>query len=108
MWGKNDGNITCTQLTTCYNEVVHWKRNLFRVPIGKTGDAFVSELASLFNAYTTTSSLESIALYAAMTMPHLLLQRPTGKLKHKEIIKHLERRLSLWKNGDFLSFLSEG
>ena len=106
--GKNDGNITCTQLTTCYNEVVYWKRNLFRVPIGKTGDAFVSELTSLFNAYATTSSLESIALYAAMTMPHLLLQRPTGKLKHKEIVKNLERHLSLWKNVDFLSLLSEG
>ena len=108
VWGKNDGNVTSTQLTTCYKEVVHWKRNLFRVPIGKTGDAFVNELANLFNAYATSSSLESIALYAAMTMPHLLLQRPTGKLKHKEITKHLERRLSLWKNGDFLSLLSEG
>ena len=47
--------------------------------MGKTGDAIVSELANLFNAYATSSSLESIALYAAMTMPHLLLQRPAGK-----------------------------
>uniref|UniRef100_A0A1X7VS47 Uncharacterized protein n=1 Tax=Amphimedon queenslandica TaxID=400682 RepID=A0A1X7VS47_AMPQE len=98
MWGKNDGNVTSTQLTTCYEEVVYWKRNLSRVPIGKPGDAFVSELANLFNACATSSSLESIAFYGAMTLPHVLLQRPVGKLKHEEITKHLECRFSLWKN----------
>lgn len=108
VWGKNDGNTTCLQLTSCYNELIHWKKNLFRVPLGKVGNAFVCELANLFNAYTNSSSLEPIALHAVMSMPHLFLQKIPGKVKPKDLRKHLERHLSLWKNGDFSSLLCEG
>ena len=108
VWGNCDGNTVCSHLNTCYNEVIHWKRNLFKVPLGKIGDSFVSEMARLFSAYATSSSLESIALHAAMSMPHLLLQKPPGRSKPKDFKKHLERRLSIWMEGDFLSLLNEG
>ena len=66
------------------------------------------ELARLFQAYGDSSSLESGALYAAMTMPPLLLQRPPGKIRTKDLSKHLERRLSMWIDGDLESLLIEG
>jgi len=34
-----------------YDEVVHWRSNLFPVPRGKVGKEFVQELAQLISAY---------------------------------------------------------
>ena len=40
---------------------------------------FMSELFCLFKGYADATNLESIAFLAAMTMPHLLLQRSAEK-----------------------------
>ena len=53
-------------ITSAYAETVHWHRHLFLVPSGKAGTFFVTLLANLFRAYGQGSSLESIALRAAM------------------------------------------
>ena len=50
----------------------------------------------MFQAYADASALESVALYAAMVMPALLLQNPHSKLKAKEHTTHLDRRLKQW------------
>ena len=92
----------------CYNEIVHWRINIFKVPSGKAGKAFVRELTRLFRAYASGSPLESIALYATMIMPALLLQKPHAKSKSADHSKHLERRLQLWSDGNFESLLDEG
>ena len=63
-------------VTAAYEEIIHWRRNLFLTPSGKAGKLFVSEMARLFRAYGEGSALESIALKAAMIMPALLLQKP--------------------------------
>uniref|UniRef100_A0A1X7VA35 Uncharacterized protein n=1 Tax=Amphimedon queenslandica TaxID=400682 RepID=A0A1X7VA35_AMPQE len=76
LWGTTDSAKFVNDITSCYNEVVHWKRNIFKVPYGNVGDAFVQELARLFQSYADSSCLESIALYAAMTMSALLLKKP--------------------------------
>ena len=76
VWGDLDGPTFSLQIRSCYAEVVHWKINLFKIPSGKTGAAFFRELSRLFNSYPCSSVLESVALYATMAMPHLLLQRP--------------------------------
>ena len=57
-----------------YAETVHWRRNLFKVPSGKEGKAFIAKMARLYRSYAETSTLESVALKAAMIMPLLLLQ----------------------------------
>ena len=43
-WGNVDGVTFTHAITCCYNEVVHWKRNVFKVPSGKVGNSFVKEL----------------------------------------------------------------
>ncbi len=107
-WGSLDGPSCVSAITECYSAAVHWKPNLFRVPSGKVGDAFVSELSRLFNSYGSSySALESIALTAAMLLPLLLQQRPCKGAKRKELINHQDRRLTL-KDGAFFDLLNEG
>ena len=70
-WGERDGDSVAHSIQQSYDEVVHWKRNIFKIPSGKAGKAFVRETTRLFQAYATGSALESIALQAAMIMPAL-------------------------------------
>ena len=108
VWGDLDGPTFSLQIRSCYAEVVHWKRNLFKIPSGKTGAAFVRELSHLFNSYACSSALESVALYAAMAMPHLLLQRPLDRCSIKQSTSLLARHLILWSTGDINQLLEEG
>ena len=91
-WGVLDGPHSPRSFyhgTVC--KIVHWRRNIFKVPSGKFGNLF-HELSHLFQAY---ADMESMALYAAMVMPSLLLQRPHSKSKTKELVAHLDCRLTL-------------
>ena len=73
IWGNNQGEEYCAKVNQAYEEVVHWRRNLFQVPSGSAGKAFVTELARLYQAYADGSSLESVALKACTVAPILLL-----------------------------------
>ena len=46
-----EGESFQEDLLQAYCEVIRWKRNLFMVPSGKHGEAFVSELARLYRSY---------------------------------------------------------
>ena len=39
-WGPYQGADFCTLIDTAYEEVVHWRRNIFQVPSGSAGKAF--------------------------------------------------------------------
>ena len=107
-WGDVEGVVFDCDIQNCYKEIVHWKRNLFKVPSGRASKSFIRELARLFQAYADVSALESVALQAAMIMPALLLQKPHSKSKAKEHSTHLDRRLKLWMSGDITGLLVEG
>ena len=64
-WGELDGKSFSNLIDTAHSEVVHWRRNLFLVPSGRAGKAFVTELARLWESYANASALELIALRAA-------------------------------------------
>ena len=108
IWGDVPGETFTHSVTCCYDEVVHWRKSLFKIPLAKCGRAFVTEQARLFRAYATGSALECVAFKAAMIMPVLLLQRPYAKSKDRDHIEHLTRRLSLWNKGDIDNLVSEG
>lgn len=44
-------------IVATYDEVIHWKQNLFLVPSGSAGISFVKELARLFQSFADASSL---------------------------------------------------
>ena len=62
----------------------------------------------MFNAYAEGSALECVAMKAAMTMPALLLQKPSFRSKAREHALHLERRLKLWMDGKLDDLVHEG
>ena len=95
IWGDITGETFAHSVTCGYDEVVHWRKRLFKIPLAKCGRAFVTEQARLFCAYANGSALECVALKAAMIMPILLLQRPYVKSKDWDHVEHLTHRLSL-------------
>ena len=104
-WGEIEGEAFCQDIQECYNQIVHWRRNLFKVPSGQAGKSFVRGLTRMFQSYADASALETVALQAAMVMPALLLQKPHAKSKAKEHNVHLNRRLKQWMNGDINGLL---
>ena len=108
LWGSIDANDFSQVLECTHREVVHWRLNSFKVPAGKSGKEFVRKLSRLYSAFASASSMESIALKATVVMPILLLQKPQQKSKIKYHIACLERRLRVWKEGNFNELLLEG
>ena len=79
-----------------------------RLFAGKIGERFVLEMAHLFKSFGESTPLESIALMAAMVLPQLLLQKPSRNSRVKDHIKCLQRRMSLWDDGDIQAVVVEG
>ena len=94
-------------IAQAYDEVVHWRMNLFLVPFGKAGKQFVFQLAKLYRAFAEGSALEGIALNASKVLTVLTLQKPYRNSKAK-VNSRLERRLNNWKNGQVDELLAEG
>ena len=108
LWGDVPGSEFVSKVCSIYDEVIHWRRNLFSVPVGKAGNRFVQELARLFQSFADGSALEGIALKAAMLMPILLLQKTSFKSRSRDDGRVLGRRLISWQQGDLESLLQEG
>ena len=107
-WGELSEEEVDRKISKAYEEVIHWRRNLFKIPSGCLGKTFVQEMASLFQSYADASTREKVALKAAMVLPALVLQKPSKTSKSKDHIKCMERRHSLWKQGNFKALLEEG
>lgn len=54
-WGEVEGEVSVCDIQ---EEIVHWKRNLFKVPSGRAGKSFIRERTRMFRAYTDVSALE--------------------------------------------------
>ena len=95
-------------MNQAYNEVVHWRMNLFLVPVGPVGKHFITEMAKLCRSVATGSALECITLKASIVLPVLALQKPYSRSKAKVHAKCLDRRLQAWSEGRILDLLSKG
>lgn len=82
-WGFLDGSTCVSRISECYDEAIHWKPNIFRLPAGRAEENFVKELTCLFNDYANVSALESVAIKAAHLLPLLVLQR-SDKLNNSD------------------------
>ena len=79
------------------------------VPTGKAAKEVTYEVTQLLNAWQKSfKSLKDIAFKAIMVLPSLLLQKPSTKSKTKDHCAALERRLTLWHDGNKLELLKEG
>ena len=50
-WADREGSEVVKVINEAYDEVVHWKRNVFSIPSGEAGKKFISELARLFRVF---------------------------------------------------------
>ena len=94
-------------INATYDEVVHWRRNLFMLPSGASGKLFIRETTRLLNLWTNDTNMSHIVFKALMIMPSLLLQKPkynSGSAEHSDCLK---RRLANWENGQFDVLMSE-
>ena len=95
-------------IKSAYEEVVGWRKNIFDLPKGKHGKAYVAEVTKWINEWLNKSEQREISFLAIAAMPHLLLQRTHKKAKSKEHKEAVARRLLLWKAGDISSLVREG
>ena len=95
-------------INAAYNEIVHWKKNLFMLPSGKQSSLFVDELARLLFAFDESTPLQRIALKSVMIMPALLLQKPHEKTRCNKHVESLKCRLEVRKAGNIQALLHEG
>ena len=51
MWEDIDGEAFSHKIECCYDELVHWKKDLFKLPSGRSGKEFIGEMTHLPNAY---------------------------------------------------------
>ena len=106
-WGDFKGSETVNNINSCYEKIVYWRRNLFLLPKGLSGKDYIRETTRLLNAWTEKSPLRQCAMAAIHIMPALLLQKPSKSSKSKDHARALERRLKLWKEGEFLQLMRE-
>ncbi len=108
VWGLHTKEDLHQILNATYEEIVLWRRNVFKLPTGGAGKKFIAETTSLINMWNSESmEMKDVALKAVMVMPALLLQKPSFKSKCKQHNECLQRRLNLWKLGDFDGLLKE-
>ena len=101
MWGNISLQRFCEEINNICNEVVHFRRNIFNLPSGRVGEHFIEELTFWLKQFNSNSDLNSVALKAFMVLPSVILQKPSATSKSKEHSVAIERRLALWRQGDF-------
>ena len=92
--------ITTATIDDAYNEVTKWRKNTFLVPYGKTGRDFIDQLTKLIDDWNNRSSMQHLALKAAIVLLVTALQKPGQRSKAKGHQKFLEKRLTLCRNGE--------
>ena len=95
-------------ISTAYDTMTKWKKNVFKLPSGKAAKDFISELSTWLEHFNNNSAFQGIALKVFMTMPSLMLQKPNKKSKAKEHLRILELRMAMWKDGRIEDLLKEG
>ena len=107
MWGNISHQRFCEKINNIYNEVVHFRRNIFNLPSGGAGKHFIEELTFWLKQFNSNSDLNSVALKAFMVLPSVILQKPSATFKSKEHSVAIERRLALWRQGDLNMLMKE-
>ena len=60
VWGNCNSASICESLKDAYDEVVHWKKNCFKIPLGSAGKSFAAELSRLYTAFADSSALSQL------------------------------------------------
>ena len=93
-WGNTPYNEFAMQVNKIYEEIVHMRRNIFKIPSGKAGKEYIKKLTFwLRKLNSPKSELNLTALKAPMSLPTLILQKQSPNSKAKEHSECTSRRL---------------
>ncbi|XP_066919036.1 uncharacterized protein [Clytia hemisphaerica] len=106
-WGDIKGTDFERLINNSYEKIVYWRKNLFKLPSGRTGKDFIREVTRLLNAWIEDSPLGVVSMKAVHIMPALLLQKPSKTSKAHDHVEALERRLLQWRRGDIEALVKE-
>ena len=98
--GEFDFDSSSQIINAAYEEIVHFKPNLFPVPSGSVGSQFVNIIAQLFQCFGDAARGEGLAIKTAMVATQLLLQQPHHTFDRAAHVQCLQHRLSLWRDGN--------
>lgn len=94
IWGVFTKDDIHNKINAICEEIVFWRRNLFKLPSEAAGKKFISETTKWIEFWNQDGiELKDIALKVLMVMSALLLQKPTFKSTAKEHPQCLSRRL---------------
>ena len=109
VWGNKNSEDMIQIVNSIYEEVVFWRKTLFKLPSGAAGKSFVKETTKLICIWNEAKQpLNDIALKMVMIMPVLLLQKTTSKSTSKQHSEYLLKRLVRWTEGNFDDLMKEG
>ena len=57
-WGEYEAPHFINMLNATYDETIHWRLNLFKIPYGTAGKSFTLELAWTYKAFAESSALD--------------------------------------------------
>ena len=94
-------NTTKISKNSQQQQVVYWRRNLFKLPSGAAGKKLVPETTKWIEYRKADATYhEHIALKVVMIMHTLLLLKSSFKSTSKQHSQFLKRRLQLWELAD--------
>ena len=95
-----DGNYFSSLIESFYDEGVFWRKNVFKIPSGKAGKAFIKLQTDWLSKFNTDTNFKGIALKVFMILPIILLQKPSARSKAKDHSEALLRRIDWFQSGD--------
>ncbi len=58
-WGCMTGNEIQEVVDKAYEEIVKWRKNLFKLPTGKSGKEFIHEVSKTIDMFNSAGNMES-------------------------------------------------
>ena len=107
VWADISYNELFIKVESMHKEITTYRRNIFKVPSGKAGKDFISELSFWLKQFNSSSKLNRVAIQMFICLPLLLLQKPGPRSKAKDHSLALARRLELFKSGAIDELLKE-
>ena len=107
-WGEYQGEEAIqNMIKSTYDNILSWKKNIFAVPRGNTGNKFITELGRLINLFVHKTNWERLSLSLVHIFLPIMLQKPSVKSKPRDNNKYLMSRLERWSDGNIKSLMSE-
>ena len=86
------GETFVNLINDLHDEIVTWKKNLFKLTTGSAAKVFIKELSLWLERFNRKTEHHSIALKFYIILPALMLQKPSKASKSQEHCKKLEDR----------------